>query len=223
MVVKLLSDKIEVGMFVILPESLFENPFWKSQFIVKNEKQIQKIIKAGLKWVQVDFDKSQIESEVDKLSEPFNTTNEEVYGILFEEPDFLLIDNTVVIEENKYNKISTNKEFVHSTKWEPEKFMLEKFVEAIKNTNLAPVERAKVVHNYSIELMKNILENSTAANIMASKDGSAKIVDVIMNEDETCASLTEIVSHDFYTYTHSVNVGIKSILLAKAFYGESGI
>jgi len=96
MVVNLMSDKIEVGMFVILPESLFENPFWKSQFIIKNEKQIQKITKAGLKAIQVDLDKSKINLEVGKLSETLTVTNEKKYEIAFEDTCSLLIANAPV-------------------------------------------------------------------------------------------------------------------------------
>ncbi|MGR3179269.1 MAG: HD-GYP domain-containing protein [Candidatus Anammoxibacter sp.] len=107
-------------------------------------------------------------------------------------------------------------------KWEPEKFMPPKLVETFKDVSLPPADRARVVRDYSIEMMKNILESPTAENITATKEGVAEIVDVIMNEGETCENLAKIVSHDFYTYTHSVNVGIKSLLLAKEFYGDSG-
>ena len=33
--------------------------------------------------------------------------------------------------------------------------------------------------------------------------------------DSTADYLSKITSHDYYTYTHSVNVGMLSILLAK--------
>lgn len=91
-------------------------------------------------------------------------------------------------------------------------------MQAIKDKNQPPEKRAKAVQNYSLELMKNLLENPTVECIIASKIGISEIIDVILNEDETSQQLLAIVSHDFYTYTHSVNVGIKAILLAKRLY-----
>ncbi len=247
MIINLQCDKIEVGMFVILPNCLIDNPFWKSKFIIKNEKQIKKIVKAGFKEVKVDSDKSIIEIKVDKLPEPSILTDEIVYDYSIKEAGSLLTpDAPVVVEKpndtpvlvEKPNmeakadfleiaiipdkKVNIKKETATSTKWEPEKFMSPELVEAVKDTSMPPVDRAKVVHDYSTELIKNILESPTAENITASKKGITEIVNVIMDEDETCGSLTKIVSHDFYTYTHSVNVGVKSLLLAKLFYGESG-
>ncbi|RMD54780.1 MAG: HD-GYP domain-containing protein [Nitrospirae bacterium] len=41
---------------------------------------------------------------------------------------------------------------------------------------------------------------------------------MILSDNETSKCLLEITSHDYYTYTHSVNVGVLSVLLAKTFY-----
>lgn len=54
MLINLQSNQLAVGMFVILPNSLLDNPFWKMNLLLKNEKQIQKIIKAKIKEVKVD-------------------------------------------------------------------------------------------------------------------------------------------------------------------------
>ena len=195
MIINLDSDKLEIGMFIILPDSLFDNPFWASEFVIENQHQIQKIIKSNLKTVRVDTEKSKLVVEM---------------------------HNTNVIKVKKTYK-DKKEPATSSDKWEPERFMSPQLVEAFKNTKMAPSDRSKIVNDYSREMMKNIIENPTAENITASKKGIAEIVDVIMNEDETCDNLVKIVSHDFYSYTHSVNVGIKSVLLAKEFYGDSAI
>ncbi len=235
MMIKLKSDKIKVGMFVILQNSLLDNPFWKSQFIIKNEKQIQKIVKGGFKEVKVDTDKSRIEIKTDKQPETLGTNEKKVDDIDEKEKKTLLMGDSAFLAEqfNKVPNVSVldiktcpKKEYkikgntTTPTKWEPERFMPVRFVEALKDTSMPPVGRARAVQDYSIELMKNILKNPTASTISASKEGIADVVDVIMKEDDTCESLTKMVSHDFYTYTHSVNVGIKSVLLAKEFYRD---
>lgn len=220
MIINLESNRIAVGMYIILPDSLLENPFWKSEFVVKNDKQIKKIIKAKIERVQVDSEKSTVNVEVPDVAE---------------EPVIELVEEAVVevAKENEPEKKSPvievkapeepqKTEIYAPDKWEPEKFMPPQLVEAIQDTKMPPAERAKVIQDYSTEMMKNILSNPNAKNIAATKDGIFEMVDVIMNEDETCANLSKLVSHDFYTYTHSVNVGVKSMLLAKEFYGKSG-
>lgn len=209
MIIDLDSNRLEVGMFIMLPDGLLDNPFWKSKFELKADKQINKIIKAGIKRVKVDTEKSSIEVKVEAALE----------SIEFEcEKDE---DKTppIKVSEPERPKIV---EPVVPDKWEPEKFMPLELVEAVKDKSMPANERAKVIQNYSTEMMKNILNNPSKENITATKEGIVDIVDIIMNEDETSLNLMKIVSHDFYTYTHSVNVGVKAILLAKAFYGDSG-
>ncbi len=195
MIINLDSNKLEIGMSILLPTSLFENPFWTSEFIIENQNQIQKIINSKLKKVKVDTERSKLRVEM------YNTNVIEVKEIYKEEKEPVTPPD----------------------KWEPERFMPSKLVEAFKDKKMEPSDRSKVVNEYSREMMKNVIEDPTAENIEASKKGIAEIVDVIMSENETCDNLAKIVSHDFYTYTHSVNVGIKSILLAKEFYGNSDV
>ena len=198
MIIDIDSNQLEIGMYVILVDSLFENPFWKTEFVIEKQKQIQKIINAGIKKVKVDTEKGKKYVDANGLKSAVNKVE--------------------VSSKPQEKEPATPPD-----KWEPAKFMPPKLVEAFKDVNLPPADRAKVVHDYSIEMMKNILERPTAETIAATKEGVAEIVDAIMNEGETCDNLTKIVSHDFYTYTHSVNVGIKSVLLAKSFYGDSGV
>jgi HD-GYP domain-containing protein (c-di-GMP phosphodiesterase class II) len=64
--------------------------------------------------------------------------------------------------------------------------------------------------------MERLLEDPRVENIKAAKEGIADIVDFIVREDATSGHLVRITSHDCNTYVHSVNVGVLSILLAKA-------
>ena len=93
--------------------------------------------------------------------------------------------------------------------------------EAIHDVNLAPQEKAKAVRAHSITMISNLLENPTAENIRDVKKSIAEVVDLILTDDDTSLYLLDITSHDFYTYTHSVNVGFLAVSLSKALFRKS--
>lgn len=90
--------------------------------------------------------------------------------------------------------------------------------DVLADENAPPREKAKAVYQNSIQMMNSIIEKPGRSNILQGKDMISKIVDHILVDDETANQLTKITSHDFYTYTHSVNVGMYGILLAKEVY-----
>jgi len=105
--------------------------------------------------------------------------------------------------------------------WNPENLIPAELREAIQNSGLAPKERAGIVRKSCHLLMDRLLESPTAENIHTAKKGIYDVVDLIMSEQEMTQHLLAITSHDYYTYTHSVNVGILSVSLCKAFFGQS--
>ncbi len=106
-------------------------------------------------------------------------------------------------------------------KWEPERLLPKKFRSVINDKSLPPQKRAKFIYESSIDIMNKLLSSPTTQNIKEFKEGISDIVDVILADDETSFYLLSITSHDFYTYTHSVNVGVLSILLSKALFKSS--
>ncbi len=92
---------------------------------------------------------------------------------------------------------------------------------AIEDPNLPPKEKASAVYNHSLKMMEAIISEPTADNILSGKKMIHEVVEVILQDDETAGFLTQITSHDYYTYTHSVNVGMLGILLAKAAFKNS--
>jgi HD-GYP domain-containing protein (c-di-GMP phosphodiesterase class II) len=93
--------------------------------------------------------------------------------------------------------------------------------EAIHDANLPPQEKAKAVQKHSITLISNLLDNPTTENIKDTKKVISEVVDLVLNDDDTSYYLLSITSHDFYTYTHSVNVGFQAVLLSKALFKKS--
>lgn len=126
---------------------------------------------------------------------------------------------TEVILDIKRSRLDGNQNTIDPQKTESEKTVRppvprtvvpDGLREAIHDANLPPRERAKAVRAHSITMISNLLENPTAENIRDFKKGIAAVVDLITTDDDTTLSLLNITSHDFYTYTHSVNAGFSS-------------
>jgi len=93
--------------------------------------------------------------------------------------------------------------------------------EVIHDNRLPPATKAKMIQRHSITMMKNLLEHPTAENIQGVKKATSNLVDLILRDDETTSFLVNITDHDYYTYTHSLNVGVLSIALAKNVFRNS--
>ncbi len=96
----------------------------------------------------------------------------------------------------------------------------EELKETIEDKNAQPKEKAKAVYDHSIEMMKHIIEAPTHDNILSGKQMVGDMVNLILTDDEIADCLTQITSHDYYTYTHSVNVGMFAVLLSKSAFGD---
>jgi len=106
-------------------------------------------------------------------------------------------------------------------KWEPDKLIPPELKEALGDKSLTSRIKAEKVYQCSVEMMKRLLDDPNAGNIKEAKGGIRGIVDMILADESTADNMLRITSHDFYTYTHSVNVGVLSVRLSKAIFGNS--
>ncbi|MDQ5985471.1 MAG: Cyclic di-GMP phosphodiesterase [Syntrophus sp. SKADARSKE-3] len=97
----------------------------------------------------------------------------------------------------------------------------EELLTVIHDKHITPEQKANLVQEHSITMMRNLLNSPTAGNIKAVKQGMSEIVDLILRDDQTTFYLINITDHDYYTYTHSVNVGFLAIALAKQLFRNS--
>ncbi len=123
--------------------------------------------------------------------------------------------------EVTYTELPTSKEMEPPPKWNPETLVPPELVAAIADKTLDPKTKAKAVYKHSMDMMSRLLESPTAENIKASKGAIKSVTNLILGDDETSNNMLRITSHDFYTFTHSVNVGIYSIMLAKELFRHS--
>jgi HD-GYP domain-containing protein (c-di-GMP phosphodiesterase class II) len=94
-------------------------------------------------------------------------------------------------------------------------------ITTIRDRSLTPENKSRIVKQHSVAMMKDLLENPTAQNIKEVQKGISEIVQLILNDDSTLHYLLNITSHDFYTYTHSVSVGVLGVSLAKILFKNS--
>jgi len=93
--------------------------------------------------------------------------------------------------------------------------------EVIKDRTLPAPEKSKHIRDNTMTMMDSLLKQPTAKNIRAAKTAIVEIVELMLSDDETASYLTKITSHDFYTYTHSVNVGFLAVSMSKNLFRDS--
>jgi HD-GYP domain-containing protein (c-di-GMP phosphodiesterase class II) len=134
---------------------------------------------------------------------------------------------TIMIDTEKSAALQTappvaaNPASIPPRTWEPDKLVPPELREAIHDRKLPPETKSRIVYQCSLDLMGRLFEDPKTENIREAKAGIAEIVDLLISDDATSSALLKITSYDFYTYTHSVNVGVFSVLLAKVLFNES--
>jgi HD-GYP domain-containing protein (c-di-GMP phosphodiesterase class II) len=103
-------------------------------------------------------------------------------------------------------------------KWNPDTLVPEELSAALHDKKMSPEQKSQEVYRHTHNMMERLLESPTAENIHTSKQAISGVTDMILSEDETASNMLRITSHDYYTYTHSVNVGVTAIILAKELF-----
>ena len=176
-------NQLKVGMYVILPSSWLHHPFFRSEFKVTSEKEIDKIINAGFNQILVDYSRGDVKAPEAAATQHANLKP--------------------------------------PRKWKPEEIVPKELKEVMSNSAIPRAEKAAVLKKSSLVLMDRLLMDPSTENLTAAKEGIYDIVDFVMSDDETSKFILNITNHDFYTYTHSVNVGFFALLLSKSFFKGS--
>lgn len=161
------------------------------------------------------------------LSHPFLKNNfaiksrDDISKIISGGFDEIQIDTSKGLPVDELESIShAGHEMTPPVHWEPGKLIPDEMREAINDKSLPPQKKADIVYSSSIKIMTRLFEDPKAENIGEAKKGIAELVDLIVTDADTSFHLLRISSHDFYTYTHSVNVGVLSVLLSKTLFGK---
>ncbi len=95
------------------------------------------------------------------------------------------------------------------------KYLESNFQNFISDTNLSSNEKTKIVYGAATSLVKDLFNNPRSGNVQRTKTFAYNMVDYILKEGRSARGLLKIAIHEYYTYTHSVNVAAVGTLFAK--------
>lgn len=91
----------------------------------------------------------------------------------------------------------------------------EKILPQILDDPAVPVHaKCAALQEVTTSISRRMLENPNAENIQQQKTNVSHMVDFALREPQAVRGLLKLTHHDYYTYTHSVNVGVYSLSLA---------
>ncbi len=80
------------------------------------------------------------------------------------------------------------------------------FQSIISDSRISPDERTKIVYDAATNLAKDLFNDPRIGSIERVKTFAYNMVDCVLKDSRIAHSLIKIAIHEYYTYTHSVNV-----------------
>jgi len=89
------------------------------------------------------------------------------------------------------------------------------FQHIISDTSIPTEERTKIVHGAATNLIKDLFNDPKSGNVQRAKEFAHNMVDYVIKDSKAAESLLKIAVHEYYTYTHSVNVAAVGTLFGQ--------
>ena len=80
------------------------------------------------------------------------------------------------------------------------------FQHIVSDTSIPTDERTKIVHSAATNLVKDLFNDPKSGSVERTKAFAHNMVDYVIKDSKAAKSLLKIAVHEYYTYTHSVNV-----------------
>jgi len=90
------------------------------------------------------------------------------------------------------------------------------FQDIIYDTRISSDEKTKIVYSAATNLIKDLFNHPRTGNIERTKTFAYNMVDYILKDGKAAHNLLKILVHEYYTYTHSVNVAAVGTLFAQS-------
>jgi putative nucleotidyltransferase with HDIG domain len=98
------------------------------------------------------------------------------------------------------------------------------FQDIISDSRISPDEKVEIVYNTATNLLKDLFDDPRVGNVERTKTFAYNMVDYILKEGRAARGLLKIAMHEYYTYTHSVNVAVVGALFAQNLgFGEEDL
>jgi HD-GYP domain-containing protein (c-di-GMP phosphodiesterase class II) len=87
----------------------------------------------------------------------------------------------------------------------------------LANNNLSSREKSHAVYHVAKSLTKEILKDisTVGADLDRAKNWVKYTIGFILNDENAFSGLLSMTSHDYYTYTHSINLSVFGLLFGK--------
>ncbi len=118
----------------------------------------------------------------------------------------------VLIEKN------IQKLYVHSTEFKKIfKYQENNLQKIISDNNISTNEKSHAVYYVAKNLTKEILEDigTSEVDLNRVKSWVEYTMDFILKDENAFSGLISMTSHDYYTYTHSINLSVLGLLFGK--------
>ncbi len=89
------------------------------------------------------------------------------------------------------------------------------FQHIISDTSIPPDERTKIVYSAATNLVKDLFNDPRSGSVERTKAFAHNMVDYVIKDSKASESLLKIAVHEYYTYTHSVNVAAVGTLFGQ--------
>ncbi len=128
----------------------------------------------------------------------------------------LYIQGDTIIDEELYKLVKLAKKLYAANF---EKSLYEKFVEQhiqtiLQNETLTIDEKTEVIYAAATEIVHTLYENSEGLkNVERTKAVITPVLESILYKDDIISSYIKVISYDYYTHTHSLNVSIYALCL----------
>jgi putative nucleotidyltransferase with HDIG domain len=131
----------------------------------------------------------------------------------------LLCSKEYKIAEAKLDELRANKApiFVKKDDYTTLKSYLKKAVVDISsNTKMGRDEKSQMVYSTAVMVIDDLFNNVESKEAVEdSKDLATVVLDNLLKDNATFLSMVGVLSYDYYTYSHCVNVCIYSIAIGK--------
>ncbi len=94
-------------------------------------------------------------------------------------------------------------------------YMKNNFHKIITDSTVSHDEKTRLVYNTATNVVKELFDDPRSCNIEKTKEFSSNLAGYIIEDSKAAESLIKIAIHEYYTYTHSVNVAAVGTLFGK--------
>ena len=98
----------------------------------------------------------------------------------------------------------------------------EKLAELVRDPEIEPEIKSRKIHLAATKSLKALFDEPVLENALQAREVINATTDLIIQSEEARRILFSLAGHDYYTYTHSCNVGMFGLGLAKALIGNRG-